>query len=161
VAEELPSASLLLIGDVAGGEHVGSEQSGQGSGVHFVRFHLRLCEEPCLVGVGENDVEAVFLEPVVDLDLQVSGGLRARTKRARGLSHPDAPSSLPQKTFLIPSRVLLRAQVPSHDRDGNSDNLHYYDPVRASSWMDQEKNRRFISHVVRRFTVNYLSLFVL
>ena len=78
MAEELPSASLLLIGDVAGGEHVGSEQSGQGSGVHFVRFHLRLCEEPCLVGVGENDVEAVFLEPVVDLDPQVSRGLRAR-----------------------------------------------------------------------------------
>jgi len=25
-----------------------------------------------------------------------------RTKRARGLSHPGAPSSLPQKTFLIP-----------------------------------------------------------
>ena len=75
VAEELTSAPLLLIGDVAGGEHVSPEQSDQDSGVHFVRFHLRLCDEPCLIGVGENDVEAVFLEPVVDLDPQVSRGL--------------------------------------------------------------------------------------
>ena len=39
----------------------------------------------------------------------------------------------------------------SHDRDGNSDILHYYDPVRAFSRMDQEKNRRFISKEVQGF----------
>jgi hypothetical protein len=84
VAEELPTASLFLVGD-ARAEHVDPEQPCQGLGVDLIRLHLRLGDEPGLVRVGEGDFEAMHLQLGVDLDPEVAGGLDDGSDLARAL----------------------------------------------------------------------------
>jgi len=79
VAEELPSAPVLLAGDEAGGEHARPVQPGEGPGVGPVRLHPGLGDEMAVGGARESYVEAVFLEPVVDLDPQIPRGLHHRS----------------------------------------------------------------------------------
>ena len=75
VAQELPAVPYLLSWNVAGEEHVGSQQSGQDLGVDLVGLILRLSNQPGLGWVRQDDIDAKLLQYVVDLDPQVARGL--------------------------------------------------------------------------------------
>jgi len=75
VSQELPPVPYLLSRNVAGEEHVSSQQSGKYLGVDLVGLILRLGNQPGLPWVRQGDIYAELLQYVVNLDPQVARGL--------------------------------------------------------------------------------------
>jgi len=75
VSQELPPVPHLLSRNVAGEEHVGSQQPGQDLGVNLVGLILRLSNQPGLPWVRQDDIDAKLLQYVVNLNPQVARGL--------------------------------------------------------------------------------------